>query len=64
MKGVSYVTNEKNEKIAVQIDLKVLGKNQEAIEDILDGIVAESRVEDEDVSWDKAKKQLKKSGKL
>jgi hypothetical protein len=64
MKGVSFVTNEKNEKIAVQIDMKLLERHQEAIEDILDVIVAENRGNDEDVSWEKAKKQLKKSGKL
>ena len=47
MKGVSYVTNDKNEKIAVQIDLKTLGKHQEAVEDLLDIIIAESRKDDE-----------------
>ncbi len=64
MKGVSFVTNDKNEKIAVQIDLKVLGKHQDAVEDILDVIVAEGRKDDEDVSWQSAKKELKKAGKL
>ncbi len=64
MKGVSFVTNEKNERIAVQIDLKVLGKKQDAIEDILDVIVAEGRKDDEDISWHTAKKELKKAGKL
>jgi len=64
MKGVSFVTNDKNEKIAVQIDLKILGKHQEEVEDILDVIVAEARNEDEDVSWGTAKKELKKAGKL
>jgi hypothetical protein len=64
MKGVSFVTNDKNEKIAVQIDLKVLGKNQEEIEDMLDIIVAEGRKDDADVSWTAAKKELKKAGKL
>lgn len=64
MKGVSFVTNDKNERIAVQIDLKALEKHQEAIEDFLDIIVAENRKDDEDVSWETAKKELKKSGKL
>jgi len=64
MKGVSFVTNDKNEKIAVQIDLKVLSKHQDAVEDILDVIVAEGRKDDEDVSWQSAKKELKKAGKL
>ena len=64
MKGVSFVTNDKNEKIAVQIDLKMLGKHQEEIEDILDVIVGENRNADEDVSWNIARKELKKAGKL
>ena len=33
MKGISFVTNEHNEKIAVQIELKAIEKHQEAIED-------------------------------
>ena len=36
MKGVSYLTNEKNEKIAVQIDIKAIEKHYEAIEDLLE----------------------------
>ena len=64
MKGVSFVTNDKNEKVAVQIDLKTLEKHQEEIEDILDVIVAENRKDDEDISWPVAKKELKKAGKL
>ena len=64
MKGVSFVTNDKNEKIAVQIDLKTLGKHQEEIEDVLDTIIAESRRDDVDIDWSDAKKELKKAGKL
>lgn len=64
MKGVSFVTNDKNERIAVQIELKTLNKHQEAIEDLLDAIIAESRKDDEDVSWEDAKKELTKAGKL
>jgi len=64
MKGVSFVTNAKNEKIAVQIDLKQLQRHQHEIEDILDVIIAESRKDDEDVSWEDAKRELKKAHKL
>ena len=49
MKGISFVTNEKNEKIAVQIDLKAIEKHHEAIEDLLDGIIAESRKDEEKI---------------
>lgn len=64
MKGVSFVTNDKNEKIAVQIDLKTLDKNRETIDDLLDVIIAESRAEDTEVIWEDAKEELRKAGKL
>ena len=64
MKGVSFLTNEKNEKIAVQIDLKVIAKHQEEIEDLLDGILAESRRDEEVTSLTKVIGNLKKAGKL
>lgn len=64
MKGVSYVTNEKNETIAVQIDLKAIEKHQEAIEDLLSGIIAESRMDEEKTPLSKVITNLKKAGKL
>jgi hypothetical protein len=64
MQGVSFVTNDKNEKIAVQIDLKSIEKHQEAIEDLLDGIIAESRKNEVKVPLSKVINNLKKSGKL
>ena len=60
MKGVSFVTNDKNEKIAVQIDLKSI----ENIEDLLEGIIAESRKNEEKVPLSKVISNLKKAGKL
>ncbi len=64
MKGVHFLTNEKNERIAVQIDLKAIEKDQEAIEDLLDGIIAESRKGEDKVPLSKVISNLKKSGKL
>ncbi len=64
MKGVRFVTNDKDQKIAVQIDLDQLTKYQESIEELLDVIVAESRKDDGEISWEELKKQLKASGKL
>ena len=57
MEGITYLTNDKNERIAVQIDLKKYG---ELWEDICDTIVAESRKDDESISLDELKKDLKK----
>ena len=64
MKGVSFLTNEKNERVAVQIDLQVLEQHQQEIEDYLDGVLAESRADSEALSWEVAKQMLKDSGKL
>jgi hypothetical protein len=47
MKGVSYVTDSSNKKVAVQIDLKLLEKYDDVMEDLIDGIIAESRREEE-----------------
>ena len=64
MKGVSYITNNKNEKTAVVIDIKTLKKYEEQLEDLLDMVIAESRAEEPSVSWETVKKNLKKKGKL
>ena len=64
MKGVSYITNNKNRKTAVVIDLKTLKKYDEQLEDLFDMIIAESRAEEPSVSWEMVKKNLKKKGKL
>ena len=43
MKGVSYLTNEKNQKTAIVIDLKTIEKHNEDIHEFIDVLVAESR---------------------
>jgi hypothetical protein len=63
MKGVTYVTDDKNRKVAVQIELKLLEKYDEEIEDLIDGIIAESRKTEERVPLDKVIKGLKRKGK-
>ncbi len=60
MKGVSYITNKKNQKTAVVIDLKTLQKYDEQLEDLLDIIIAESRAEEPSVSWETVKQNFKK----
>lgn len=64
MKGVSYVTDEQNKKVAVQIDLKIREKYDEQIEDLIDGIIAESRRDEQRVPLSKVIRGLKQSGKL
>ena len=64
MKGVSYLTDNKNRKKAIVIDLKALEKDEESIHEFIDVLVAESRKNDKLVDWEEAKRQLKKAGKL
>lgn len=64
MKGVKYVTDENNNKVAVQIEMKVLEKYDDEIEDLLDGIIAESKKDEERIPLSKVISNLKKKGKL
>ncbi len=64
MKGISYLTDNKNRKKAVVIDLKTIEKNEESIHEFIDVLVAESRKNDKLMDWEDAKRKLKKAGKL
>ena len=64
MKGITFITDETHNKRFVQIDIDQLEKYQNKIEDLLDVIIAESRKDDEEISWEEVKAQLKTSGKL
>jgi hypothetical protein len=64
MKGISYITNEKNERSSVVIDLKLFKQHSEQIEDMLDVIIAEARKKEESIPFEKVVKALKKKGKL
>ena len=59
MKGVSFVTDDKNRRTAVIIELKTITEHGEDVEDLLDGIIAESRKDEPKRSWDDVKKSLK-----
>ena len=64
MKGITFITDETHNKRFVQIDLEELEKHQNKIEDLLDVIIAESRKDDKEISWEDIKAQLKASGKM
>lgn len=64
MKGVTFLTDSENNRIAVQIDLKTLLKHSGEVEDLLDVIIAESRKDEPKKSWEEVKKSLKQKGKL
>ena len=64
MKGISYITDDKNRKTAIVINLKAFKKQEEEIEDLLDIIIAESRKDDKSIPFSTVVKSLKKKGKL
>ena len=64
MKGVTFITDETYNKRFVQIDLEQLEKYRNEIEDLLDVIIAESRKNDEEGSWEELKEQLKTEGRI
>ena len=64
MKGITFIKDETHNKRFVQIDVDTLQKFEERVEDLLDVIIAESRKDEESVSWEQVKKGLKKKSKL
>lgn len=64
MKGVTIMTEEKSGKRIAQLDLSLLSKNTKELEDLFDILIAESRKDEKDISWNEIKKDLKKKRKL
>ncbi len=61
MKGIQFLVDENNEKVAVQIDLNIYG---ELWEDIYDAILAEQSKGEETISFDDYISELKEDGVL
>ena len=60
IKGVRILTDETEGRRYVQIDLVTLAKEPEAVEDYLDGLIAESRKGEPTVSHNAVLQSLKK----
>ncbi|MBK7384991.1 MAG: hypothetical protein IPI81_16895 [Flavobacteriales bacterium] len=60
LKGVRLVTEGPEHKRYVQIDLVTLAKEPEAVEEYLDGLIAESRRTEASVSHETLLRSLKK----
>ncbi len=60
MKGVTFLADETNKKRFLQIDVKEIAKNPEKFGDLLDIVIAEARKDEPKISWETAKKKLKK----
>jgi hypothetical protein len=61
MEGVSFVTNHRGKKVAVQLDLEKYG---ELWEDIYDSIMARQRAHEPRSSFEDVKARLRRRGKL
>ena len=61
MSGIQFVTDEKGNKVAVQIDLK---KHGAILADFWDGLISESRRKEKGVSLEKVKADLLTRGRL
>jgi len=65
MKGISFVTNTKGEKVGLMIDLKDHDKAiNEYLEDLFDLIDINSRKDEETLSWDEVKESLQEEGTI
>jgi len=60
MKGVSILYDERRKKRIVQIDLDALSKEPEAIEDLLDGLIAEQRRNEPGIPHEEVVRSLKR----
>lgn len=61
MEGINYLTDDQNQKVAVQIDLKKYG---ELWEDFYDSLVAEERKNEEKIPLEEVIRNLQAAGKL
>lgn len=61
MKGINFVTDENDRKVAVQIDLKV---HEKLWGDFYDNLVAEQRKNEEKIPLNELISSLKEEGKL
>jgi len=62
MEGILYLTDQNNKRRFVQIDIDKYGG--EYLQDLIDGLVAESRKNEESIPFAQALEELKKAGKL
>jgi len=62
MEGILFLTDDKNKKRFIQIDLDIHGG--EYLEDLIDGLIASSRKEEESIPFEEALKELVAEGKV
>jgi transcriptional regulator of NAD metabolism len=62
MEGIFYLTDDQNKKRFVQIDIDKYGG--EYLQDLIDGLVAESRKNEESVPFEDVISEMRKAGKI
>ena len=61
MNGIQFVTDKKGRKVAVQLDLKKYGA---LLEELSDGLIAESRRKEKGIPYETVRADLMKRGRL
>ena len=64
MEAITILKNEDNNHRLIQIDLDIVAKNEDLLEDIYDIIAIELRKNEETIPWEQAKQQLHEQGKI
>ena len=64
MDAITILKNESNNHRLMQIDLNLLVKDDEQLEDVYDIIAIELRKNEETIPWEQVKQQLHDEGKL
>jgi hypothetical protein len=64
MKGINYITDEKQVIKSVVIDYDLFKKPTDELEDIFDTLIAEARKNDKNIPFEKVLQSLKSKGKL
>ena len=63
MEAITIFNDKENNHRLMQIDLDLLAKDEELLEDVYDMIAIELRKNEESIPWEQAKQQLRKKDK-
>jgi hypothetical protein len=64
MKGLTIMTEESSGRRIAQLDLTLLSKSKTSLEDVFDLLIAESRKDEQEFSWEEIRKDLKSKGRI
>lgn len=64
MKGLTIMTEESIGRRIAQLDLTLLSKSKTSLEDVFDLLIAESRKDEQEFSWEEIRKDLESKGRM